>query len=122
MAVKKSTPGRKFLLRTFGRLFDPETIPVLQKLNLLHLDSIAEIADNVTLLKLKEGVALPTLKQGMFILLQGNLKVKTHWKAQNGMEPVQTLYSDYICSQQGHLASEYLRKGDLADKSAAEEK
>lgn len=99
LALKKSRDGRKFLLRTFGRLFNPETIPVMHKLNLLQLDSIAEIAESVTVFKLKEGVTLPTLKQGMFILLQGKLTVKTHWKVQNGMEPIQTLYTDYIYSQ-----------------------
>jgi len=78
-AVKKSRDGRKFLLRTFAKLFNYETIPVMLKLNLLQQDFIAEIAESVTLNRLKEGEQLPTLKQGMYILLQGKLGVKTHW-------------------------------------------
>jgi len=43
----------------------------MHKLNLLHQDFIAEIAESVTLHRLKEGYQLPTTKQGMYILLQG---------------------------------------------------
>ena len=54
-------------------------------LKLLNLDCIAEVAANIKIFKLKKGSFLPTLKKGMFALLEGNLEVKTHWKVNEGM-------------------------------------
>ena len=71
-------------MRTLGKLFSPNSAPVLEKLSLLSMESIAVVASNVKVLKLKRGTQLPTLKKGMFIVLSGSFEVKTHWKLDEG--------------------------------------
>jgi hypothetical protein len=84
-SLKKTKHGRKFLLATVAKLFEPDRAPILSMLKLLNLDCIAEVAANIKIFKLKKGSFLPTLKKGMFALLEGNLEVKTHWKVSEGM-------------------------------------
>ena len=77
---KKSKNGRKFLLGTISKLFSSERAPVLDKLKLLDVSCIAEIAQKIRLYKIKKDTVLPTLKRGMFVLIKGRLEVKAHWK------------------------------------------
>lgn len=43
-----------------------------------------EVASQFRILELKEGAALPTLKKGMYILLEGELECRTHWNKEAG--------------------------------------
>ena len=54
-SLKKTRQGRKFLLATVTKLFDPDRAPILSMLKLLNLDCIAEVAANIKLFKLKKG-------------------------------------------------------------------
>jgi len=84
-SLKKTKIGRKFLLATVGKLFEPERAPILSNLKLLNLDCIAEVAEKIRIYKINKGTYLPTLKKGMFVLLKGYLEVKTHWNVSQGM-------------------------------------
>jgi len=42
--LKKTKLGRKFLLNTVGKLFEPERAPILSNLKLVNLGCIAEVA------------------------------------------------------------------------------
>ena len=94
--LKDMVTGRKFLCRTLGKLFEPSNAPLLSLLSLLGQDQIAEVASRIEIMKMKEGTALPTLKKGMFMLLRGNLEIKTHWKLETGLDDPQKFYLDYI--------------------------
>ena len=52
-------------------------------------------------MQVKDGVTIPTLKKGMFMLLDGQIKVRTHWKLKEGLSLLQKQYLAYIYEQQG---------------------
>jgi len=61
----------------------------------LHLDKpkqIQEFTNKMRLIHIDNGKKVPVIKNGMFILLSGQIKVTTHWKLENGMNPVQKNY------------------------------
>ena len=68
-------------------------------LSLLELDSIAEVASQMKVMKMKAGSHLPLTNKGMFVLLKGRLDIKTHWKIEDGQDELQKFYLDYISKQ-----------------------
>ena len=62
---------------------------------------IHEFTKTMRVMHVKDGVAIPTLKKGMFMLLDGKIRVRTHWKLKDGQSLLQKQYLAYIFEQQG---------------------
>ena len=50
---------------------------------------------------------IPVRLDGMFILLEGEVKVKTHWRLKEGLSPAQQYYSTLTRGQQGRMREGY---------------
>ena len=80
-------------------LTGPQTLPLPAPLT--------EIASKFRVIELDEGQYLPTLKKGMYILLEGELKCTTHWRRKEGHTPNQQNYLRYVMMQQGKRIEDY---------------
>lgn len=70
----------------------------------LYLDDVKhlhEFAGCMEVVHVRDGTRIPMMKKGMFVLLEGRLKVRTHWKLCNGQGMLQKHYLAHVYKQQG---------------------
>jgi hypothetical protein len=91
--------ARKFVKATISRLM--YLCPVFEQLQITEIGQMQEMASRLRLLNLEPGAKLPSGKNGMFIVLQGNLKATTHWKLGDGPGIQQQAYRSFVFKHLG---------------------
>ena len=99
--------AKRFLMRTIGKIMRPPQCTVFELNYINETEQIIEFANHLQVVKVKRGSSLPTLKRGMFILLDGSFKVTTHWNIETGMTANQKHYMHFIHSQLGRGSKAY---------------
>jgi hypothetical protein len=75
------------LLETTCKLFRPDIFDVLHRLmidKLGHHKAALEFAQHLKVIEIDRGEQVPVRKDCMFMMLQGRVKVTTHWKIADG--------------------------------------
>jgi len=54
---------------------------------------------SMSLYHFKQGSQIPTTKKGMFLLLKGKMRVRTHWKLRDGISLLQKQYLAHVYEQ-----------------------
>ena len=117
---QRQTPqGRGFQARTVHKLFSPIICSLLVKLHLQIPDLINEVGNELRLYHLEKGALLPTMKDGMWFVLKGRLRSKTHWKLRGGVTEDIQMYLDYLHKQQGRLIGDYGRSNTIKKSDEA---
>lgn len=93
-------------------LTGPQTLPIPAP--------FTEIASKFRVIELDKDQYLPTLKKGMYVLLEGKLSCTTHWNKKEGHTVSQKNYLKYIKMQQGKRIEDYARESRSKANSTLE--
>jgi hypothetical protein len=63
--------------------------------------------NRMKIIKMRPGAKLPMAKKGMYILLQGSIRAKAHWKKEAGYSTHQQQYQNLVYKQLGRTDLKY---------------
>lgn len=82
-SAKENNAAKNFVEATIVRLL--QSVQLFSELYLDKPKQLMEFAKEMRVMHVANGMPIPSRKRGMFILLDGKIKLKTHWQLKEGL-------------------------------------
>jgi len=103
--LRSQQRSQKFVIKTAARLF--EFVRVFDMLQVKRPEHLADFVSRLKVINLEDGAKLPLRKRGAFIVLNGEMKLTTHWNNRDGYTDHQQVYQSFIFKHLGRTDSAY---------------